>query len=214
MKKTAFASALAAAFAGTVSANDVDEAYGSDLWNGIFFGIGIGGTVSSKDTFKSLENGHETSKNSDRFDGRISLGSGKVMSAYPVYLGGELSVDFAKTKNSSQNFDSRDIRLRNNGIAPSLCFRIGYVTASSTLFFVKAGAVYGKSVVEYDGWRLTNARLAPIIALGVEKGLSKKITFRGDLEYRLKNTKKNDRYELERGHAVALKCLFVYHVKY
>jgi hypothetical protein len=147
--------------------------------------------------------------------GTIIFGSGKTMSAYHIYLGGEILVDFAKTKRADQKLDGVNVRLRNNGIAPSFGFRIGYPgTTSCTLFFVRAGATYAKSVMEYNDWKLTNAKLAPFLGVGLEKAFSKKVSLRGDMEYRWKNNKANDAYKLERGHAVNIRVLGVYHVKY
>ncbi|MDR2068203.1 MAG: outer membrane beta-barrel protein [Holosporaceae bacterium] len=219
MKKIVFTAtvAIATVLTGLVSAYEEggDAAYDDESLSGIFFGVGGGYSFASKDSAKSLSSSHEASKNVDRLMGTIIFGSGKTMLAHRIYLGGEILVDFAKTKRSDQKLDSVDVKLRNNGVTSSFGFRIGYPgTASCTLFFIKAGATYAKSVLEYNNWRLTNAKLTPFFGFGMEKAFNKRVSLRGDLEYRLKNDKKNSEYKLERGHAVNIRVLGVYHVKY
>jgi hypothetical protein len=220
MKKIIFAAtaALAVASAGEIFADGEggdSAAYEGDSLGGIFFGAGGGYAFCSKDTAKSLGTGHEVSKSNDRFMGTIIFGSGKSMSAYRIYLGGEVLVDFAKTKRADQKLDGVDVKMRNNGIAPSLGFRIGIPgSAACTLFFLRGGVTYAKSMLEYTDWKLTNAKFAPFFGFGAEKMFGGKISLRGDLEYRCENNKSNDTYKLVRGHTVNSRVLVVYHVKY
>jgi hypothetical protein len=223
MKKITFAAtvAFAAAFAGEISAassatsdegND-SAAYEDDTFNGLFFGIGAGYGFSSKDVAKDKSSNHEVSKSNDRFIGTMAFGAGRTMSAYQIYYSCEILADIAKSKHSEHKLDDVNVKMRNNGITSSLAFRLGLLN-DHTLFFFKAGTTYAKSTLEYNDWKLTNAKLTPFFGVGVEKPFGRKISLRGDLEYRCDTKKTNDKYELKRGHTVNVRVLAVYHVKY
>ncbi|MDR1561036.1 MAG: hypothetical protein LBS23_01630 [Holosporaceae bacterium] len=180
--------------------------------DGFFCGGGIGYEFSENEA--SSNKAKESQKNNRPF-GTVVIGAGKGMHAHPVYFGGEISVDLSSTKHASVKLNGTEIKMRGNGVAPSFCFRVGYLSpATNFMMFIKAGGAQKKSTMEYSinscPYKITNAKLTPIVALGVEAALKRKIGVRAEIEYEMENSKSNDEHKLKSGPGLKLKLIFTY----
>ncbi|GHT92654.1 hypothetical protein FACS1894122_06780 [Alphaproteobacteria bacterium] len=195
----------------------VDENEGGNAdFNHMYFGFGIGFTLD-KDSAKRIDTGANKSKNVNNFLGALYFGSGRVMNSAPVYLAGELGLDFSKTNRNSLNLNGTDVKFNHNGLSPSAGFRVGCVNGSS-LFFLKLALSYVRvnmKCTEHDSdFSMSIAKLAPTIGIGAEKMLGKKYSTRIDLEYICKTKKTGPLYEPERKGAIRAKISLIYNASF
>jgi hypothetical protein len=196
-----------------------DYSDASQLFDHIFFGVGIGGFVDHG-AFKKGEAGAST--NFCNPIGVLYFGSGRVMNAAPVYIGGEIVLDLTKAKSESRKVDDKDVKFRHNGLIPSLGFRFGYVPQhgnGSVMYFIKIAASHLSSKTEYATGtpeRLESLRiskLAPTVVLGMEKGICAKYSCRAEIGYMLKVKSSNSECKIER-HGFLGQVGFTYNVSF
>ncbi|MDR1982996.1 MAG: outer membrane beta-barrel protein [Holosporaceae bacterium] len=187
----------------------------ADCFDGIYFGGGFG-YYSADDIAQNISYNEEVSINASRVIGTVLFGSGKTANARPLYLGGEILLDFAKTHRSNVVLRGQNVRIRDNGLAPSFGIRFGYAAREvGTLFFGRVGFAHRKITLDSGvDSLLKTSKLIPTLGIGIEKALYDKCTFRFDLEYATQRNKNNGIYKLECGHSVSTRLMIIYNTKF
>ena len=186
-------------------------------FGGIQFILGIGGSFL-KAELKDKDNGTNAkiSKNANRLIGTVGLGGGKVFKD-KFYVGMEVLFDFTKNKDWTEKFNNIDTKLKSNGLFTSLGLRLGYIVPKyNTMVYFKVAGSHStlKATNLSNNKDLKAAKIAPTLALGVEKAFCKKFTARLEGEYRFKNSKKADGIELKGNDGFNIRALVSYNVRF
>ncbi|MDR1334302.1 MAG: hypothetical protein LBJ71_03725, partial [Holosporaceae bacterium] len=166
--------------------------------------------------------GNIVKKDINRFAGTTVLGAGKVFDN-SIYLGGEVLVDFCKTRKSDLEVHIGGTTttigtVKNSGIIPSLALRTGWVN-NDCLFFVKLGAALPYTT--YDSSTSSNffkmSKASCRIGLGFEKFLGKKFSGRLEGEYAVGHKKARTlngiNLESKAGIGFNIRALVAYNIK-
>ncbi|GHT92796.1 hypothetical protein FACS1894122_07100 [Alphaproteobacteria bacterium] len=152
----------------------VEAAYVCPL-TGFYVTAGIGGSFYKH----KAEGGITESPNHNRFIGVLGLGGGKAFDG-GFYAGLEALFDFGSS--------SRKGGVKISAVSPSLGLRLGYFNRNAeTLFYTKVAASHSSvdaSTVNNPDLHDKISKIAPAVALGVEKAFTKKISGRLEGEYR------------------------------
>jgi hypothetical protein len=166
-------------------------------FDGLYLGGGVGCSTSNSKA-KIIPDGESASANTTRPSVILFFGNGRVSNSHRIYFSGEVSVDLALARHKNCSLGDQNMSIRNNGITPSLGFRIGRSSAKE-LHCMKVGIIHTKVVLINDKESLNVSKLAPIVAYSLERRLRKGYV-RFDFTYRMKTKRKNRYYELENGH--------------
>jgi hypothetical protein len=215
MKKIVLAS-LMSTFALSVSAEDdvVTEGSpsGATFFDGGYLGLGIGGgslrnklrPLEATEKDKSVEmNKTPVKLNGKNFFGVLALGGGKAFCG-KWYLGGEVSLDFGKSKTkkkeASLDFGTSGTKkkkdyifaIKNRGVTPELALRFGYVANDTWLIYVKPSLCFTKTTVKDGEGKKYGSISKPggAVALGVERSFREKFTARMEVGHEFKGGKK------------------------
>lgn len=156
------------AMAFSVSAKDVDveQVVQDSLFDGIYAGLGIGGSFLKTDGVLPLENVYEdisVDADADRFSGSVVVGAGKVINK--VYGGFEVLFDIAKNKNKGWSVKipasgsegatpieehNCDCQVGMKGFFPQVNLKAGYSFTHDTIVYGKLGCAWSKVSLDYN----------------------------------------------------------------
>lgn len=146
-------------------------------------------------------NEHLTSFSSSSIDnlvlsnGKLSKLGGSVVAGYgsfvagPVYVGGEVVVDFSGNKkkdkvNSSLPRGFNGVELESNGVKPSFAAILGaYISAVDALLYAKLGAAYSKTKVNDGCCSISLSKLSPLVGVGVKKNVYNNFSIGAEFDY-------------------------------
>lgn len=190
-------------------------------FDGLFFGIGAGCRFDKNKLDFNATRLTESQKQNSVF-GSLLLGGGKVLPSFPLYLGGEVILDLQKTRH--RDFASRDVRITNirgkhNGFGSSFGFRVGTFKESSRIMLFFKAAIYRSKVnVSYahnaQEASITNSKVAPLAAVGIECAPCGKYTTRLDLEYKFKSSKSREELKMEKKNSFGMRAALCYNVSF
>ncbi|MDR0580753.1 MAG: outer membrane beta-barrel protein [Holosporaceae bacterium] len=207
MKKIVLAS-LMSTFALSVNAED-DVVTGDSSFNGGYLGLGLGGC--------SLRNKVEIEAESVNLNGKsifgvLALGGGKAF-CEKWYLGGEVSLDFGKSK----TFKEGEGTLKNRGVTPELALRLGNVVNTWLVYFKPSLCFSKTTLINGDNSKYATSKPGFAIALGVEHPFCKKFTARVEAGYGIKSSKEftpvddvNTKFKVRSGRGFILRTLVTY----
>ena len=184
---------------------------------GFYAALGIGGSFL-KCEIKDKNTGNNVfSKNTNRFIGTVGLGYGKVFKD-KFYIGLEALLDFTKNKKwGMDNGDGTTTHLESKGLFPSVGLRLGYVVPKyNTMVYLKVSGSYS----QMEGWSDDDpekekvSKIAPSLALGVEKAFGKRFTARLEGDYRFKSKKTEENAELKAHEGFTVRALVSYNVRF
>ncbi|MDR1334456.1 MAG: hypothetical protein LBJ71_04515 [Holosporaceae bacterium] len=192
----------------------------SDRFDGVYWGLGITQNFSKIKAKKKNEAGEivkNVSERSNGLYGSVLLGSGKMLNVPSLYVGAEIAVDVSKTKHTNVPLDGNEVKLKTNGIIPSIGFIVGTtVVDSGFLVFLKVGLAHtgvslnDKNATENEELEKISVSKMPIVlALGMQSSLSNKWRFRADVEFKSKTFRNNPHYKIENGHGIAGRIAFL-----
>ena len=173
-------------------------------------------TGYSFENAKRDENGRMLSSSNTKLGGTVVLGFGKKLTGKRFYLGLEALLDCGPsiTVDSIDRFSGSangyDAPAKINGLIPSVGMRLGYVSASKMLTYLKVAASFCRSRLDYsmlrahqdEHWvmqesgKIKNSKVSPEIALGFEKAFEKKATMRIEVAYVVGNKKTGRTYSV------------------
>lgn len=127
----------------------------------------------------------------NRVAGSIVVGAGKTLSN-SAYIGAEAMGDFTKSSTNRMHIAGAPAyKVRKNGVLPSVGLRVGYNCCDKkALAYVKVGATWLNNRVLLNGQKAKMRKVAPNLAVGVEKKLCGKFAARIEGEYAF-NAKKD-----------------------
>jgi hypothetical protein len=189
-------------------AADKDDAFAGS----VFFGGGISGRLSDNAvTLNATGSKAETGGNAFVFS---LIGGGGYRFQNNVYLGGEVLLDFGKSRKSYINIDNSRVKVASNVFSTSVGLRCGYCDLSPGLMaFGKLGVTNSKIEAECGSNRLSSPCVTPLIGVGLEKYVSRKYTVRLDLEYSPYRKSTNDFMKVKRGRSLKLQAMIVHNVR-
>jgi opacity protein-like surface antigen len=176
-----------------------------DPFSGAYFGLGLGGNF-----LKNKISGYEN-QDINRFAGTVVFGGGKTFNS-KFYFGGEVLIDFAKSKTQDVKKNGVvDGSIKNRGITPELALRLGFVKAD-WLFYFKPAILFPKATVKTKrtGQEASTSKAAYSVALGLEKSFCRKFSARLEGEYVFGS--KKDEAKFHQG--FNLRALFAYNIKF
>lgn len=198
-------------------------------FGGFGFILGIGGSFAKNEL--KIKDTKVADKNANRFIGTVGIQGGKVFRSN-YYVGAEFLFDF--TKNKKNYFETlkvndvdemRNASMQMNGCMYSLGLRLGYIFPKyNTMVYFKVAGSHATTKISGDS-RNDNGvygyeegkvcKIAPSIALGVEKAFCKKFTARLEGEYRFQ-AKKGEASEtqLKQKGMFNIRALLSYNVRF
>jgi opacity protein-like surface antigen len=188
-------------------------------FDGLYGGVGVGGSfLKGKVSANDKSSGD---KNCNRFIGSLVLGGGKAFKE-KFYVGGEVLCDFTGSKKNEFKVDTGvgavgnvDVSLKHSGIAPEFGLRFGVVVKRNWLLYGKVAGSFNKLTCKIDKVNVDESvsKLAPALALGVERAFCKKFSARLEGEYVFGTKKTEDVCKLENKGGFKVRALVVYNVK-
>jgi hypothetical protein len=186
-------------------------------YGGIYYGAGLG-LDHSENSVKYEPSGSNAAKRACRLGGVMVLGNGKTADSYPIYYGGEVTVNCARLKHDAVSAETKYFMLKSNGITPSLAFRAGIISRNEgTLFFIKFGIGRRKISLKYENDKLATVQLVPTFGAGMERIMTGNCTYRIEAEYRVKTDKSGNigempgRHSIENGKCFGINAMICYH---
>lgn len=176
------------------------------VFKGVYAGVGGGMNFGRNVTSTVIESGatpvgHSTNQDKrlgiHRLMGSLVFGGGKTFkNKHNVSL--EVMADFSKassfygaaedgyqnTTTSLSPIGYTELKIRNNGIVPTLAIRYGYVANPKFMFYWKVGARYNKIIAEWEADDTNNrnnfrhiklSKITPVLGAGVETAIWKVI---------------------------------------
>lgn len=128
-------------------------------------------------------------------NGKLSKLGGSVVAGYgsfvsgPVYVGGEVVVEFSGSKkkdkvNSSSVSGFDGVELESNGVKPSFAAILGtYISAVDALLYAKLGAAYSKSKVNDGSNSISLSKLSPLVGVGIKKNVYNNFSIGAEFDY-------------------------------
>jgi opacity protein-like surface antigen len=153
--------------------------------------LGVGGSFLKNKYYVDGKELDESTK-VNRLIGSFGLGYGKVFKEH-FLLGAEVLVDFTKSKKNSIG----SAEVKNNGISTTVGLRLGYVFLGPKLLvyimpgvsFASASFTGNEAGVRHE---FKNNKIAPELAVGLEKSFCKKFSGRLEGAYRFTSKKEWD----------------------
>ncbi len=207
MKKVILGIAICS-MAFSVSAKDVDaeQVVQDGLFDGIYAGLGIGGSFLKTDGVLPVEDickDMGVDAEADRFSGSVVIGGGKVINK--VYGGFEVLFDIAKNKDKSWNVTipqetnlkehKCDYQVGMKGIFPQVNLKAGYSFTHDTVVYGKLGCAWSKVSLDYnhaDGNATSDpassdssskTKASIVLGVGAEKIFSNKFSTSLEVDY-------------------------------
>ena len=127
-------------------------------------------------------------------------------------------LDFTKNKKwDLDNGDGSTAHLESKGLFPSVGLRLGYVVPKyNTMVYLKVSGSYSKleSFSDGDSEKIKVDKIAPSLALGLEKAFGKRFTARLEGDYRFKSKKTEENAELKAHEGFTVRALVSYNVRF
>ena len=195
------------------------EAACGNLFNSAYLGLGV---VYNHTKNRLTENdGDSFNGKSNRVLGTVVLGAGKVFNGH-FYFGGDAMFDFGKNKRKKQEYDDDStLQFVNKGFDWNAGLRLGYAADNGLLTYVKGGASYAKlqariltTATGALGDSYSCNKVAPMVALGLEKVMNNGFSVRGEVEYNFKAKKKYTDLKVSRKNTFAVRLIVAKHINY
>ena len=185
------------------------ETVAGNRYNSVYLGLGVAYN-HTKNELKADDS--KGSNKANRFLGTVVAGAGKVFNDH-FYCGVDAMADFGKTK--KKKFDDEN-KTHNKGFGWNAGLRLGYAADNGLLTYVKGGVSYAKLQVKANDGSDSEScnKVAPMIALGLEKVMDNGFSARGEVQYDFKAKKKFADHKLSRKNAFTVRLIVAKHINY
>ncbi|GHU11664.1 hypothetical protein FACS189449_03590 [Alphaproteobacteria bacterium] len=201
-----------------VDASQVGEEAFCTIFDSLYLVLGMGGSSYENKLSALIDGRQESSENNvNRLLGVFAFGVGKAFSEN-FYIGAEMLCDFSKTKSRHMKLGNSDVETKVSPVIPSLGVRFGYLNRDwEMLFYTKIAASRASTSFKNNDYDRKIVKIAPAVAIGVEKAFSKKFSARLECEYRFSSNGGTGSIQIPKAKAksargINVRALIAYHV--